>query len=206
MADVIKALFEGDMPTSQTKSYTVPTSKYAVVKSAIICNTSTTDSAIIRLIVGGAFVVYGHTLKPNATLVLDELDIPQLAGDGVTILSSKAGVSLTVTGFERDYVVGEYPYAVMTGEASSNSNGQIVVPFNCIIRSIIVTNESGVGQSTNFFLSTGITAYVSNKVIAGGDTLLVPMPKIYLPVGRLIAFASSTTYVSVTFVFEKVGD
>ncbi|ETT50424.1 MULTISPECIES: hypothetical protein [Paenibacillus] len=197
MADTIKNLFEGNVPTTSSKVYTVPTNKYAVVKSAIICNYSASD-ALFTLTIGGSRIAQNHVIKPGATLVLSELDIPIIQGEEIYISSNISGLSIFLTGFERNYEPAGYPFVKVTATSADSIPSN---DFDSIIRSIIICNGHG-SVSSEVSMNTG-WYLISKKVIKARDTLIVPLPKVFLPKGRPTNFISTGTNSWVTLILEK---
>ncbi|PAD29795.1 hypothetical protein [Paenibacillus sp. 7523-1] len=204
MENIVKTLLEGAMPTSSTNVYTVPTGKYAVVKSIIICNAAAT-AMTIRVIIGGAYVAYNYTLKASDSLVLDELDIPLLEAENITIMGSVAGASIFVTGFERDYKAAEYPYLKSNLIASTSAVTTPANGFDSMIKSIIICNTNGSGTSSILSM-TNAWSVIDKKEIKAGDSLILPLPKMLVKNGRQLSFSATGALVYVTVVMEKVGD
>lgn len=205
MADVIKYLFAGSLPTSATEVYTVPSGKCSVAKSFAITN-STVSPLTFTLIVGGVNVAYDHTIKAYGTLLINDLDIPLLPGENITVLGSTTSVKMHITGLERDYVASDYPYQkiiyALYGTATTPANN-----FDAMIKSIVLCNPNSAGDAQ---VSITLENYLLPpwKVIKTKDSLIIPSPKIFLPKGKQITVtvAGTNTNCRIGFVLEKVGD
>ncbi|WJH30947.1 hypothetical protein N6H13_10400 [Paenibacillus sp. CC-CFT742] len=201
MVDVIKSFFEGNLPQMNTTAYTVPAGKYAVTKSILVCNNSSTD-ATVRVTVGSTWIIYNHVIKANATLLIDDLDLPILAGETITIYGSLSTCNLFITGFERDYVSGDYPYSVINVTANS-SLASITISFDSVIKSIILSSNTSGVSNVNVYNSV---KFISAKEIKAGDTLIIPMAKMFVPKGRNLTYNTVGNSCRITFILEKVGD
>ncbi|WP_419891397.1 hypothetical protein [Paenibacillus xylanexedens] len=201
MANTIKALFEGTIPSASTNVYTVPSGKYAVSKSIVICNG---DSAVMTftLIIGGVNVAYSHNLAGYETLIIDDLDIPMLGSETITMLSSTVNGRIVITGFERDYVAEEFPYLKII----ANYSGWFTLPandFDSILKSIVICNPNST-ESRGSVMQTSSLALIYNKTIKPRDTVIIPLPKIFVPKGRQLMIAGTSSGLRFAIIFEKV--
>lgn len=201
MANTIKALFEGTIPSASTTVYTVPSGKYAVSKSIVICNG---DSAVMTftLIIGGVNVAYSHNLAGYETLIIDDLDIPMLSSDVITMISSTVNARIVITGFERDYVAEEYPYL----KTIANYSGQFSLPsnnFDSILRSVVVCNPNSTTSNCSIFQTSSLPL-IYNKLIKPRDTLIIPLPKIFVPRGRQLIVNATASGLRFAIIIEKV--
>ncbi|OPG94192.1 hypothetical protein B2I21_33560 [Chryseobacterium mucoviscidosis] len=203
MADTIKSIFEGNVPTTSTIVYTVPSGKYSVIKSAIICNSSTNTVVTFRLSMGGGNIAYDHTLKGGDTLVLDELDFPLLPGESITVSGSTSSVRMLISGFERDYDSANYPYLKAVTVVTVGGGGiySLANDFDAIIKSIVICNSTNTAATVS--LNTSISL-INSKLIKPYDTLIVPLPKIFLAKGKQLYHAATTSTAQFTIIMEKV--
>lgn len=202
MSDIIKRLVDSIAPLSLTTAYTVPTRKYAVVKSAVICNQTSSD-LLFTLKIGGIDIATNHLLKGYGTLILDELDIPMLATERIMISSSNNNCVMYLSGFERDYFVSEYPYLKIRTVTNTSITTLPNNDFDAMIRSIIICNGNGSGVSSNVSVQAP-WHIINNKEIKARDTLLIPNLKLFLPKERGISFIGTNTAVSLAIILEKV--
>lgn len=199
MADKIKSLYAGTVPATNTAVYTVPTGKYAVVKSMVLCNPNSVD-IVFTLIIGGMYLSYGHLIKANSTLSINDLDIPILAGT-VILMSSTSGNPLTtyISGFERDYVQSEYMYSMITG---SQTTGIGTGNTEFMIKSIVLCGNLAGGYATVTVKVAGqdvISAYKMKEK----DALILPFLNIYMPKQSTISVTiTGTAYFGI--ILEKV--
>lgn len=204
MADTIKYMFEGSLPASATAVYTVPSGKCAVAKSFSITN-PTAVPLTFRLIVGGIVVAYDHTIKGFDTLFINDLDIPLLSEENITVMGSTTSVKMYITGLERDYVASEYPYQkilyTLFGTAITPANN-----FDAMIKAIVLCNPNAADAQVGITLQNYLIP--PQKVVKGKDSLIIPLPKLFLPKGRQITInvAGSNTNCNVGIIMEKVGD
>ncbi|MCM3204418.1 hypothetical protein [Paenibacillus illinoisensis] len=203
MADTIKSIFEGNVPTTSTIAYTVPNGKYAVIKSVIICNSSINTSVTFRLSIGGGNIAQDHTLKGGDTLVLDELDFPLLPGETIVIYGSTSSARMIISGFERDYDSKNYPYLKVVTTVTVGGGG-IYTPandFDAIIKSIVICNSTNTNATVSMNTSVSL---INCKIIKPYDTLIVPLPKIFLGKGKQLYQYTTTATAQVTIIMEKV--
>ncbi|WP_338591887.1 hypothetical protein V6669_06365 [Paenibacillus sp. Y5S-9] len=200
MADTIKYMYEDAVPTTATAVYTVPSGKCAVAKSFVISNPGSV-ARTFRLIVGGIVVAYDHTIKGYDTIFIDDLDIPLLPGETIIIMGSTATIKAYVTGFERDYVTSEYSYQ----KINHLLNGSIMTPantFDAMIKAIVICNPNAVDTQVGVTLKDYLIA--PQKVVKANDSLIIPMPKLFLPKGRQITLSASGSNCHVGIILEKV--
>ncbi|RAW09731.1 hypothetical protein DC345_30180 [Paenibacillus taichungensis] len=184
---------------TSTTIYKVPTGKYAVAKSVVINNSSNADLTF-RLIIGGAYVAYTHTLKSRDTLVINDLDFPLLPGEEIVVLASSSSLTIRVSGFENDYVASEYPYMKVNALPVSNI-GLIAKNSDVIIRSVIICNTGA--AVTNIYVGAPWT--ITSKDIKPYDSLLLLNLQYYVPESHNIGYQQTLgTGGTVTFILEKV--
>ena len=172
------------MPTTSATVYTAPTGKFAVSKSIIISNTSS-SGVKIRVMIAGFYVAYDHVIKAKSTLAIDDLDIPIVPGNSIAISSATANVvSIAISGFERDYVSGDFPYLLTTGTFYGSYPAGSTNDW--IIKSIVVCNTTTSVSTMNLKLGS-ITIMDSYKLKAN-DTIIVPSLNLYFARGQTLTY------------------
>ncbi|WP_405131581.1 hypothetical protein MHB43_06620 [Paenibacillus sp. FSL H8-0317] len=203
MAATIKALYAGKASSAATTVYSVPAGKYAVIKSIVIVNTTANLYRTFRLIVGGAYIAYDHSLQGSQTLVINDLDIPLMAGETIQVQGSGGSeVEFTISGFEEDYVAIDYDYSKRTAlfTTSGNFSG---FGYNYLIKSIVICNTTNVDAKVTIDIDSTRKLMVEQSVIAN-DTLIIPNPDIFLPTKTLSIGVVTTAAVQVSIVLERV--
>ncbi|MDR6723979.1 hypothetical protein J2W91_002441 [Paenibacillus amylolyticus] len=201
MTDTIKSLYAGVAPPANTVVYTVPEGKYAVVKSIVLCNPNSIETNFTVLI-AGMHVAYGHILKPNSTLAIDNLDVPMLTGTQIIVFSaSNSPLTAYISGFERDYVQSEYSYTLATG----NSTTGIYTGEDRLIKSIVIVG--GIGSTDGkFTIQVAGQTIINSYTIKPRDTLILPSTNVFHPKERNlninISSAASTVYFGV--IWERL--
>lgn len=192
-------VFANPTLNAHTTVYTVPNGKYAVAKSVVI-NNFHTGELTFRLIIGGAFVAYNHTLKGKDTLVINDLDFPLLPGETIEILATLSTCTIRVSGFENDYVESEYPYLKVNANPVTTT-ALIAKDSDMIIRSVIICNTGGAVSS----LSIDAPWSIVNKDIKPYDSMLLLNLQYYVPKEHNIGYRqSSGVGGKITFILEKV--
>ncbi|MDK8191555.1 hypothetical protein QP794_15820 [Paenibacillus sp. UMB7766-LJ446] len=199
MADTIKSLYSALMPTVSSSIYAPPTGKYAVVKSIVICNRSSSD-VTISLGAAGIVIIHSHTLKENGTLIINDLDVPIIPGTIISASASSAVVALSIGGFERDYVPSEYPYVV----AARSTPGSVTLNSgnDWIVKSFVITNTTSTESAVSITFD-GMTLINLYKV-KPYDSVILPLPKIFIKGGKVISSAHSGSIVHFGVILEKV--
>lgn len=191
MADTIKSFYSAVIPTSSTNVYTVPAGKYSVIKSIIICNQSLYKTTF-RLSVNGLYVAYARTIQGKSTLVIDDLDIPFLAGS-ITLSSGSAdALVVSISGFERDYVSSDYPYSTSVGSMSSTVN--LSSSYDWIVRTLIICNLST--SSATITVKVGDVNIIDSYTLSTVDSLILPSMKLFSAQGKpiVLTITGGTTY------------
>lgn len=98
MATQQKILFRGDVPTSNSAVYAVPSSTSAVVTNIVVANTTSADSAV-TLKMGGFSIFEGSEIPANTSFILD---LKQVLNefDSIEISATTTGVDIHVSGVE----------------------------------------------------------------------------------------------------------
>lgn len=92
MADTLKSLYKNKPGTSNGTLYLTPASTTTIVKSVVICNT-TSDIATITLKAGGQFFVNAYSVTANNTIILNDVGILE-AGE---LLEGSQGTSSAIS-------------------------------------------------------------------------------------------------------------
>ncbi|MFJ2045797.1 hypothetical protein ACIOBL_19540 [Paenibacillus taichungensis] len=201
MVDKIRALCEGSIPTTATSRYVVPSGKYAVVKSIVIVNGSSIADLMFTITIGGVALSYNHTLKANDALYLNELDIPLLPGEEIILSSSTSNGRIIVTGLERDYVAQDYPYVKINASLGSSYINLPANDFDSIMKSLILCNNTGT-DSRVMMSDTAGSYMLFNKLVKGNDTMLIPLPNVFVAKRRQWQLQGAGVKLSI--ILEKV--
>ncbi|MET3831037.1 hypothetical protein ABIC86_002503 [Paenibacillus sp. DS2363] len=201
MADTIKLFAAAPIPTTSLYPYKVPTGKYAVVKSVIICNSASSPVQVV-LYIGNVYIMQQHTIKPNDTLIIDDMDIPMLETEEIRMYASATGCVAHISGFERDYVESEFPY-VRVRTAVVNTEGGFKVPgdVDAILKTVIICNSSSTNSNATIRCPQLI---LSQKEIKAFDTVILPKLKLFIPKSNSIYHMATANGMQATFIFEKV--
>lgn len=212
MGSTIK-LFYGDLPpTSSIRAYEAPSNKYAVVRSIIITNRT---SAVTQyyLHVGSTNLGNTHVLQPYQVLILDDVNIPVLPGQGITVRADTASsVAMWISGEEIDYDISNFPYVSGYGSMQT-SVGPLVnldASHDWMIKSLILSNTNTGSSRTvtiNFTTSSRVINVIPSQVIKPRDILVIPLPNIVLPKGTSVTgFVTGASDVWFGITCMKVGD
>ena len=98
MATQQKILFRGDVPTSSSAVYAVPSSTSAVITNVVVANTTTTDIAV-TLKVGGFSIFEGSEVPANTSFVLDLKQVMN-EFDAIDTFATDTGIDIHISGVE----------------------------------------------------------------------------------------------------------
>ena len=98
MATQQKVLFRGDVPTTNSSVYSVPSSTSAVVTSLIFSN-SNTDPITVNLSMGSVAILTAVEVLGNDTVFIDFKQVLN-EFDAIETSASTTGVTLHISGVE----------------------------------------------------------------------------------------------------------
>ncbi len=192
------------MPTADTTVYTVPSSKYAVVKSLTMSNNSATAQTI-NVTIGGIRLMINYVVPAKDSLVINDLDIPMIQGETIQVRSTEAGnnTAMSFVGFERDYVASEYPYVKLNGLVQATATTLFTASGgDWILKRLIITCLSG--NVMKFYTSISAVSFIDYQ-LNPWDTLYVPLQRLVgngtSILGTAVGLNNSLTY---GLVLEKV--
>lgn len=204
MADTIRNLFSGVMPTADTTVYTVPSSKYAIVKCLTMSNNSATPQTI-NVTIGGIRLAINYVVPAKDTLIINDIDIPMVNGETIQIRSTEAGsnTSMSLVGFERDYVASEYPYVKLNGTVQATATTLFTASGgDWILKRAIFTSMTG--NKLSFYTSISYASFI-DYTLSPYDTLYVPLQRLVSNgtniLGTAVGYNNSLVY---GLVLEKV--
>ncbi|KQY91632.1 hypothetical protein ASD24_23140 [Paenibacillus sp. Root52] len=99
MTVVSKRLGRGGLTTSSAALYTVPANTTTIIKAITICNSGNTP-VTFDLSFHSIWFAYEHTMKPNDTLTIPNVDQILTAGEAIRGKASNANVTYHISGKE----------------------------------------------------------------------------------------------------------
>lgn len=191
MGSAAKLMFGGITPSSTSKVYEPPSNKYAVVRSIMITNRSSVATSYY-LHIGSTNLGNTHSLQPHQVLMIDDVNIPILPGQGISARTDSASsVSMWISGEEVDYDISNFPYVSGYGTLQT-SIGPLVnldTSQDWMIKSLILSNTNYGSSRTvaiRFATASSSIDVIPSLVIKPGDVLVIPLPNIILPKGTSI--------------------
>ncbi|OMF66311.1 hypothetical protein MKY66_06395 [Paenibacillus sp. FSL R5-0766] len=200
MANAIKRLIHPIVPTTGSIAYTVPQGKYTVVKSIVITNSNSPDLTYY-LKIGGTFIAVNRTLKGKNTLIIDDLFIPLLPSETITVQASNSGCVMYISGVEKDYIESEYPYTTINAVTSTSPVNLPSRTTDVMIKSIIIHN-----LSTNVVPEVTVYipwSFINQMKLNTKDTLIIPNLNVLLPSNHNLTYYA-TNNVYFTVILERV--
>ncbi|MEY8748638.1 hypothetical protein AB9M62_57295 [Bacillales bacterium AN1005] len=199
MAKVIKSLVLITPSNTSTTAYTTPADKYAIAKSAVICNYGSVDLTF-NLTIGNVFVATSHTLKAGNTLALNDLDIPLLPGEVINVGTSSLAITIKVSGFEDDYIANEFPYIKVNASTLNTTAMSVIRDTDVIIRSIIIAAHA----SGNRICTIEAPLPIVKQSLNAFDSLILSNLQYYISKSEALTYKTDSASYRITFIMEKV--
>ncbi|PYE52483.1 hypothetical protein HUB98_26555 [Paenibacillus barcinonensis] len=195
-------LIEAASTTSASYPYEVPTGKYSLIKSLVICNLSGTENSTVSVHLGGTYLVYSYALKGGDSLIIEDLELFLLAGERILIQhNGVTSFRISVTVEEKDYDASNFPYKKVNGLATGGS------PFviqddgsDWIIKAMYIINPNPTDLLFAFY---GQFVLINNKKLGPSKSLIIPKSNIMMTKGRTYTFSGNKNcYIGL--ILEKV--
>ncbi|PRA02555.1 MULTISPECIES: hypothetical protein [unclassified Paenibacillus] len=180
MADVLKKMYGGVVPTAITDLYKAPPGKRAVLKSLILCNQTSSDQ-LFWIELGGYYFVHMQTIKANDTLVIPVFDQVLAAGTNIRIWSQNANsIVARLSGYETDRMDLISVRANLTATDTTILSNTATL----LIKSIVICCRTTDPVKLNLLF--GSDYIISNRALGKLETLLVPVADQFFPAGEVI--------------------
>ncbi|KAA8747308.1 hypothetical protein [Paenibacillus sp. UASWS1643] len=180
MADVLRKMYGGVVPTTFNDLYTVPPGKRAVLKSLTLCNQTSSDQ-LYHIELGGLSFVHLQTIKAYDTLVIPVFDQVLTAGSRVRIWSQNANsIVARLSGYETDRTDLITIRANLTATDTTILSGGAAM----LIKSIAVCCRTTDPVKLNLLF--GNDYIISNRALGKLETLFIPVSDQYFPAGEII--------------------
>ncbi|MER2061425.1 MAG: hypothetical protein ABS894_00690 [Aerococcus urinaeequi] len=189
MADIIKKLYGGYMPTVTTSIYTAPTGKRTVIKSMTVCNSSPTTQTF-HVMLNNIPFVWLRSIKPYETLVIPVFDQVLTSGQYISVLASAASsIHVRLSGYDTDRT------DLITFRFKAGTSDTTVSGSKLLVKSIAICTD-GSGQIT-FDMRFGTNYIICNQPLNPVDTILIPTLDQILEGGEGISSKVSNTLLGV---------
>lgn len=192
MPSEVKLLYGGIPSTTRTDVYTVPDKKYAIARSIVITSRSTAAQSYV-LFIGNVSLGNTYTVPPGKSIVIDDLSIPLLPGQVISVQNVSAnGVGMWISGEELDYSPSDYPYASSYGLIQTSYSPLINLdPNNDWMLKSLVLNNTAFSDNRSIILSLISPTGASHHLLFGysikvKNVLVLPLPNIIIPKGYTI--------------------
>lgn len=195
-------LVEAISATVASEIYSVPTGKYFLIKSLVICNTSAVATSTVRLFLGGTYLVYDYVLKAGDSLIIGDLGLFLLAGEKITLQHAGSIASrISISGEEKDYVASNFLYKKVNGLATNGSNFVVQDDgFDWVIKAMYIMNPNPSVLTFSFY---GQFVLINQKALGPNKSLIIPYPNILMPKGRTYTLSGDKNcYIGL--ILEKV--
>ncbi|WJM09520.1 hypothetical protein [Paenibacillus sp. PK1-4R] len=215
MPDTAVKIYANSIPftgPAGTLIYTGKANTTCILKSIVICNTGSTVSPRIYIMINSnRFLVGGKQLKPYETLVIPVSDI--IIGPSETMHIYQEGTpgvaNIRISAIERDGT--PTTLGLSTSRLTLNASGIAIIPSASdsskrLVKSLVICNTDSVVRTINIrFGGTGANlTLISNYKLAPYDTILIPFTDILLTSGEFVEGSADSSVVSVHVVTQVV--
>lgn len=212
MAEKAIKLFSGTLQNDTnnlTPIYTGQANKTCVIKSIMLCNTTSAAISVMFDIGFGSLMRY-KKISPNQSLVIPVTDVIVSPGEEVYLYSATPGCNARISAVEIDGTpasLGLQPYR----ETLAATTFRRIVPANTngvtrLTKSFVICNtfSTDAKVTIRFGSSTDNDNLIKDYTVAAFDTILIPFADVVLMGGEYIEGSSTATGIRCMVTMKEV--